>query len=344
MKLEFALRDEKINIFSMIFRKQLILCKSEEFKENRLGPYLLDCKKSNSIFKISKIGKIYEKRIEKVALPLKYVAFIDSQIKIKITDSIFETLCCEKFFNLWNKEAPLKFFRDKGNTEGYLIIFRIFEIDREISEVSLKKGRKGRNFYYKLKEPEEIKFFKPIISNFEFSLEKEKLINLLKKMDILIKSNNSKLNLPFEKEVDYEYQILNSEALSEEFIKKIPKQRNITSTSWQRNPQLAKSILMKNNYKCQFNSEHKSFISQATNENYVEVHHLIPMEFQGEFHNNLDIPENIVTLCPNCHKQVHLGNSEAKKEILESLLLEKSKELSNIGIEIDFNELINYYG
>lgn len=344
MKLEFALRDEKINIFSMIFRKQLVLCKSEKFKENRLGPYLLDCKKSNTIFKISEIGKIYENRIREVILPLKYVAFIDSQIKIKVTDSIFQVLCSEKFFNLWNKNAPLKFFRDKGNIEGYLIAFRIFEIDREIHELSLEKGRKGRNFYYKLKEPEEINLLKPIISNFDFSLEKEELINLLKKRDVLIEVNDSKLNLSFEKEVDYEYQVLHSEVLSEEFIKKIPKQRNINSTSWERNPKLAKSILVKNGYKCQFNEEHRSFISQVTNKNYVEAHHLIPMEFQGEFQNNLDIPENIVTLCPNCHKQVHLGNSKAKKEILESLLFQKSKELLSVGIEIEYKELIDYYG
>lgn len=119
MKLEFALRDEKVNVFSMIFRKQFILCKGDRFKENRLGPYLLDCKKSDAVFKLSEMGGIYENRIRKATLSLKYVAFIDSQIKFKITDSTFEALCNGKFFNLWNKNAPLKFFRKKGTHNSF---------------------------------------------------------------------------------------------------------------------------------------------------------------------------------------------------------------------------------
>lgn len=352
MTLEFALRDEKLNIFSMIFRKQLILCKSSKFKENRLGPYLLDCKKSNTVFKLSEIGKIYENRIKSVFLPLKYIAFIDSQIKFKVNDSVFETLCNGKNFNIWNKNAPLKFFKDKGNKDGYFIVFRVFEIDKEVSELFLKKGRTGRNFYYKLTESEEIKILKPIISDFEFSLQKEELINLLQKMQVLIQVDDSKLNLSFKEEsdlsilkneVNYEYQVLHSSPLSEESIRNIPKQKSFNSTTWKRNPQLAKNILIKNDFKCQFNPEHKSFISQATNQNYVEAHHFIPMEFQGEFEDNLDIPENIVTLCPNCHKQIHLGNSKEKEEILKSLFLKKSKELSSVGIEINYKELIDYY-
>ncbi|MGL4402652.1 MAG: hypothetical protein ACRCTS_02840 [Fusobacteriaceae bacterium] len=60
------------------------------------------------------MGRIYENRISEATLTLKYLAFIDSQIKFKITDSTFEALCNGKFFDLWNKNAPLKFFRDKG--------------------------------------------------------------------------------------------------------------------------------------------------------------------------------------------------------------------------------------
>ena len=43
---------------------------------------------------------------------------------------------------------------------------------------------------------------------------------------------------------------------------------------------------------------------------YLEAHHLIPMKAQKDFLSeniNLDRLENIVALCPNCHKAVHYG-------------------------------------
>lgn len=51
MNIEFALRDEKINIFVMTYGNinskmpyQIMLCKKEPFKENRMGPFILDTK------------------------------------------------------------------------------------------------------------------------------------------------------------------------------------------------------------------------------------------------------------------------------------------------------------
>ena len=30
----------------------------------------------------------------------------------------------------------------------------------------------------------------------------------------------------------------------------------------------------------------------------MEAHHLIPMEFQDDFEHSIDVPENIISLCP----------------------------------------------
>ena len=51
---------------------------------------------------------------------------------------------------------------------------------------------------------------------------------------------------------------------------------------------------------------------------FVEVHHLIPMEKQNDFEDSLDVPENIVALCPNCHRKIHLASKSEKQPMIEA--------------------------
>jgi 5-methylcytosine-specific restriction protein A len=57
---------------------------------------------------------------------------------------------------------------------------------------------------------------------------------------------------------------------------------------------------------------------------YLEAHHLIPLSVCDQFPVNIDIPENIVCLCPSCHREIHHG-SNARKMIEE--LYEQRKGL-----------------
>ncbi len=45
----------------------------------------------------------------------------------------------------------------------------------------------------------------------------------------------------------------------------------------------------KANYKCELDESHSFFISRMTNKNYVEGHHLIPLEFKDDFGYSLDV-------------------------------------------------------
>jgi len=49
-------------------------------------------------------------------------------------------------------------------------------------------------------------------------------------------------------------------------------------------------------------------------EYYVEVAHINPLGKGGP-----DNPANMVALCPNCHKKLDRGDSEARKEVIEAL-------------------------
>lgn len=96
-------------------------------------------------------------------------------------------------------------------------------------------------------------------------------------------------------------------------------------------------------YTCEVNEEHKSFISERTGKNYVISHYLIPMEFQKCFPYNLDVVENIVTVCPNCHAMLHYAYFTDKQDMLRHLYDIKKRDLWEAGLRISLCDLYNYY-
>ncbi|MEI8641650.1 HNH endonuclease [Pseudoalteromonas sp. Hal099] len=85
-------------------------------------------------------------------------------------------------------------------------------------------------------------------------------------------------------------------------------------------------------------------MSQSTNRNYMEAHHLIPMEFQGQFQYSLDVPDNIVSLCSNCHNKIHYAIKEDKKQLVEQLFQKRMSGLESRKIPVELDKLMKYYG
>ena len=112
---------------------------------------------------------------------------------------------------------------------------------------------------------------------------------------------------------------------------------------WKRNPTKAKAALKKAMYCCEFDNKHLTFKSNKSNMNFVEAHHLIPMKFQKEDRESLDNIDNIVALCPNCHRAIHNATFEYKKELIKSLFLQRETRLTNRGINLTLDELNQCY-
>ena len=123
---------------------------------------------------------------------------------------------------------------------------------------------------------------------------------------------------------------------------KSPKENNNVKV-YPRNLTYAKKALEEAKFLCEVDNTHESFISKATNQLYVEAHHLIPLEFQEKFSYSLDVPANIVSLCPNCHRKLHFAFIKDKNEILEKLLMDRYDKLKEFGIEISKDELFEIY-
>lgn len=108
-----------------------------------------------------------------------------------------------------------------------------------------------------------------------------------------------------------------------------------------RNDKVREIALSDSNNKCAINGcKHALFISRS-GKPYLEAHHIIPINAQGEFQNNIDIPENVVCLCPSCHREIHNGK-EAKNKIVE-LFEQRKDKLSEQGINVDVEKLLSFY-
>ncbi len=108
--------------------------------------------------------------------------------------------------------------------------------------------------------------------------------------------------------------------------------------SYVRDPRLAAMRFDLSGYKCEIDSSHDTFITQRTNRQYVEAHHFIPMKYQHLFSDPLDNLNNIVSLCPNCHRGIHHAVSDHKYELIEGIY-QKRPQLHTYRID----EIAQFY-
>jgi hypothetical protein len=113
---------------------------------------------------------------------------------------------------------------------------------------------------------------------------------------------------------------------------------------YSRDPGFASQALVTAMYQCEIDRNHKTFRLRATGNPYMETHHLVPMQVQKAFKNRIDVPENIVSLCPTCHRLLHSAVDDERKRHLETLYLARQVSLRIRGIEADLNPLLKYYG
>lgn len=131
--------------------------------------------------------------------------------------------------------------------------------------------------------------------------------------------------------------------LKEGAIKKKEKGNSSNNSSWIRDPDIAYTALDNANFLCENDFNHITFISQSTSKQFVEAHHLVPMRNQDQFDVSLDVPENIISLCPNCHRAFHNSTKEVKKELIKNFYNRRIELLKSRDINITINELIELY-
>lgn len=116
---------------------------------------------------------------------------------------------------------------------------------------------------------------------------------------------------------------------------------------YKRDQKVRNNALKQNNYNCVLHGDNfEYFISQSTNEKYVEGHHLIPFEFESLYQQEgktTDVENNIVGLCPHCHAKIHYAVKHEKFDIINKLYNLKKEELKMVDSNIDVYKLAEMY-
>ena len=115
-----------------------------------------------------------------------------------------------------------------------------------------------------------------------------------------------------------------------------------------KNVAYAKQALNDAQYLCMADPNHNTFL---TNKGfpYMEGHHLIPCTannaktFWNRYRKSIDCVENIVCLCPTCHRRIHFGSDEEKNAIIKLLYNKQLSKLKKAGLNISEKELIELY-
>lgn len=124
----------------------------------------------------------------------------------------------------------------------------------------------------------------------------------------------------------------------------VPLMRANFQMSYPRSVKVSAEALQKAHFKCEIDNAHKTFVSNAKQRPYVEAHHLIPLSQQSVFNYSLDVLANVVALCAHCHKLLHHGKANEKRQPLIMLLENRIDELKVMNIALDLNTLLSYYG
>ena len=106
-----------------------------------------------------------------------------------------------------------------------------------------------------------------------------------------------------EKEIENARQLNKEERLEKSAkYENLPKKIVTQSFDYQRNPFVIIDALERAKGICEKCNRKAPFLRDKDNSPYLEIHHKLPLSEGGE-----DTLDNVVALCPNCHRQAHYG-------------------------------------
>lgn len=116
--------------------------------------------------------------------------------------------------------------------------------------------------------------------------------------------------------------------------------RQVTTDVYKRKLQVALDVMAEANYRCEASPGHRLFVSKATGKNYLEAHHIIPVSLSQQFSQQLDVKENVVCLCPFCHRALHHAEPRVAIPILNRVVKQRPV-FEKFGVSLE--DLYNFY-
>ena len=119
-----------------------------------------------------------------------------------------------------------------------------------------------------------------------------------------------------------------------------PRKRQTAASAWVRDRIIVQQALAGARFLCEVNPAHATFIAEASDRNYLEGHHLIPLSRQSAFANSLDVYANLVGLCPNCHRFLHFARCVDRQPVLSALYSARAARLHHSGIDLSHDDFL----
>lgn len=279
-------------------------------------------------------------------------AIIHSVDKHIVSISIAKTNCYESprpnmQFNDWEKEGwrvdvEYHNFNGKMITSNYMDKLKEIQPRKYAPFNILGRGNTG---YLFMANKEMFEYIVRSTAEIQETFdEKRKVLQLLE--DFEIKKLNLIADEELNEELSEEFNNINNDVLKNfSYSGKVKEKTDpvlINNVVIQRrDKKTAFNALAYARFLCEVDSEHPTFIRKNRNVNYTEPHHLVPLAFSDKFDVSLDVEENILSLCSNCHNQLHYGKDYEK--LLEKLYNKRKSHLELVGIHITLKELIDMY-
>lgn len=106
---------------------------------------------------------------------------------------------------------------------------------------------------------------------------------------------------------------------------------------------ISKTALSIASFQCEIDSTHKTFKTKYKID-YAEAHHLIPMKEQKNYPTvNIDRTENIICLCPTCHRAMHYAENSYRDERIKKIFNKRKDLLRKIGIDLSDKIIFKMY-
>ena len=310
-----CLKIDRPNAKAMIngFWKNGKLCRQSIWlavKDRAELPELLTLqKKTNPRFPLSRIGK--EMDAENFVMPLKYIAKLDSEYSIRNEMKLWEKVCSNGLFDIWDPSAPFRRFDDvkSEHAEFRIQLLRIYEIDHTFSDDDIESSN-PRNAPRLIPPIPEVKEMSPVISNEDFN----NLRVLLERSVALYLAHPSQRAVTRE-----DIELLESE--EDEFPegRLLTRLHKLRERNSQASIQKKKDVLKKTGtLACEVCDFDFHAIYGALGYGFAECHHRTPLsELPESTHTRL---EDLAIVCANCHRMLHKARPWKTIEELKKII------------------------
>ncbi|QSZ42896.1 hypothetical protein GJV85_12515 [Sulfurimonas aquatica] len=241
----------------------------------------------------------------------KFLHFYELGEYVKCKKYVLNQLDNTKYPNLGTQKIKLQLF-------PFRILFKLLLLEKErglskeflIKQLVYLREYDDLALYLKEKSLEKIQKELPYDKFYTW------VINSLVDIGILKKEKNYFVAEDIYEEVEVLYKNLSLESFffnDDTLLCQLDD--NTAHERYKRDARLILQAKSRDGYSCKVDKNHETFVSKGYN--YVEGHHVIPMFQQKNYRFDLDDVENIVSLCPTCHREIH--SADDKTEILSKV-------------------------